>query len=259
MAPSFTPGGGVSTPFGQNEYLRSVRDVKTESYTVAASTVPAVTIDGVSGQKILQPGVVMAKITSGTETGKIGPRQAAGTEETQTLTKAGTVSGGTFTLSYGGVVTGNLAYDITAANLAIALNAVATVAAAGGVTVTGGPLNTGAFTVTFTGVGVDHPLMVSDVTLLTGAGAGVTVAEGTKGVVGAVDGREVDANVVGINDTFLPWQLMDRDVEVAVVYEASIIDGRLLELNAAGAFIAATSGTMTLLKVGTSVYEYRVK
>lgn len=62
-----------TTPFGVNEFLRSTEDVKTESYTLAASTVPAQTIDGNAGQKILQPGTVLAKITSGPENGKVGP------------------------------------------------------------------------------------------------------------------------------------------------------------------------------------------
>lgn len=152
--PSFNAGGSTSTPFGRNEYLRSVRNVHYESYTVAASTIPAQTIDGVAGQKILQPGTIMAKITSGAEIGKIGP----------------------FTLQ-----------------------------------------------------------------------AGVT------------DGRQTAANIVGINDTFLPWQLMERDVEVAVNYESSIVDGRLFELDASGAWAAASAGTMTTIKTANSVYEYRVK
>jgi hypothetical protein len=63
--PSFVKGGGVNTPFGRNEFLRSTRGIKTESYTLAAASVPAVTIDGNPGQKILQPGTVLAKITSG--------------------------------------------------------------------------------------------------------------------------------------------------------------------------------------------------
>jgi len=41
--------------------------------------------------------------------------------------------------------------------------------------------------------------------------------------VNATDGREITANIVGINDTFLPWQLNERDVEVAVVYEAAVV------------------------------------
>lgn len=83
--PSFTKGGGARTPFGSNEYLRST-DPKPakESYTVAAATVPNETIDGVT-QKVLLPGTVMAKITSGTHAGKVGPFQAEATDGRQTL------------------------------------------------------------------------------------------------------------------------------------------------------------------------------
>ena len=70
---TFVKGGSVSTPFGRNEYLRSTQDVKVDSYTVAAGSVPARVIDGAPGQKILQPGTVMAKITTGPDSGKIGP------------------------------------------------------------------------------------------------------------------------------------------------------------------------------------------
>lgn len=110
---TFVKGGGVSTPFGKNEYLRSTNPKpRFESYTVAASSVLSRTIDGTS-QKILQPGTVMAKITSGGDAGKIGPFQE-----------------------------------------------------------------------------------------------------------GATDGRQTAANIVGLLDTFLPWQLLERDVEVAVAYNS---------------------------------------
>ena len=125
---TFVKGGSTGTPFGVNEFLRSRQDIKTESYTVAASTVVARTIDGVAGQKILQRGTVMAKITSGGESGKIGP-------------------------------------------------------------------------------------YTSD--------AGVT------------DGRSTLANIVGVVDTYLPWQLIERDVEVSVVYEASVVQGWCIMMTAA--------------------------
>lgn len=127
---TFVKGGSVSTPFGRNEYLRSTQDVKVESYTVAASSVPARTIDGAPGQKILQPGTVMAKITTGGDAGKIGPYS------TDT--------------------------------------------------------------------------------------AGVT------------DGRSTAANIVGINDTFLPWQLIERDVEIGVVYQATAVQAWCLMYTLAG-------------------------
>lgn len=82
--PSYTKGGGLRQPFGSNEYLRSTQDVKKESYTVAAATVANETIDGVA-QKVLLPGEVMAKITSGNDAGKVGPFQAGATDGRQTL------------------------------------------------------------------------------------------------------------------------------------------------------------------------------
>lgn len=39
----------------------------------------------------------------------------------------------------------------------------------------------------------------------------------------ATDGRQTIANFAGIDDTFLPWQLLERDVEVATTYEATVV------------------------------------
>lgn len=133
--PSFAKNA-FSTPFGRNVFLRSTQDIKTTSYTVAASTVVAQTIDGYTGQKVLQPGTVLAKITSGGDSGKVGPFQA-----------------------------------------------------------------------------------------------------------GATDGRQTLANIVGICNTFLPWQLTERDVEVAVIYEATVVQSKCLEYNATPAAIALTDAT----------------
>lgn len=140
---TFIKGGGVTTPFGRNEFLRSTQDVKTESYTLAASTVPARTIDGVAGQKIMQPGTVLAKITSGADSGKVGPFQA----------------------------------DVT-------------------------------------------------------------------------DGRQTLTNIVGLCLTFLPWQLMERDVEVSSVVQATAVQAWCKELNAAGAEIVLTNTTADAMRGG---------
>jgi hypothetical protein len=147
---TFVKGGSTGTPFGRNEYLRSTKGRKTQSYTVAASTVQAQTIDGVSGQKILQPGMVMAKITSGVDSGKIGPYSTD--------------------------------------------------------------------------------------------------------TVGVTDGRSTITNIVGINNTFLPWQLMERDVEVAVDYEASVVQGWCLEYTAAGAAVpqVLSNATRDVIKAGSA-------
>ena len=50
-------------------------------------------------------------------------------------------------------------------------------------------------------------------------------------------------NIVGINNTFLPWQLMERDVEVAVVYDASVVQAWCYEYNASGVATALANAT----------------
>lgn len=139
--PGFVKGGSTATPFGRNEYLRSTRAPKFESYMCAASAIPARTIDGVTGQKILQPGTVMAKITSGADAGKVGPFMA-----------------------------------------------------------------------------------------------------------GVTDGRQTLANIVGLNDTFLPWQLIERDVEIAVAYDCTAVQAWCKELDAAGLEIALTNTTADAMR-----------
>lgn len=133
---SFTKGGGPFTPFGKNQFLRSTRDLKVDSATLAAATITAQTIDGWADQKIVQPGLALAKITSGPDAGKVGPVQA-----------------------------------------------------------------------------------------------------------GATDGRADAANVVGLNRTFLPWQTIERDVEVGVVYECTAVQGWCLEYDATGALVPLSDAT----------------
>ncbi len=137
----YNAGGGARTPFGKNVYLRSTQDVKTESYTCYAGSVPSETIDGVAGQKILQSGEVMAKITSGPGIGMVGPFMALVTDGRQTLT-----------------------------------------------------------------------------------------------------------NIVGINDTFLPWQLTERDVDISCVVQCTAVQGWCFERDAAGLRIALTNTTADAMR-----------
>lgn len=60
---------------------------------------------------------------------------------------------------------------------------------------------------------------------------------------GALDGRQLLANIVGVNDTFLPWQLLEHDTEVAYVYDAAVVQGWCTERDAAGARIVLTNTT----------------
>lgn len=75
---------------------------------------------------------------------------AAGVNEVVTLTEGVNITGGTFTLTFGGQTTAALAHDITAAQLQAALENLSSIGA-GNITVTGGILTTTPFTLTFKG------------------------------------------------------------------------------------------------------------
>lgn len=258
--PGFTKGPGYATPFGRNVFLRSTKNIVPESYTFAASTLPAVTIDGFAGQKVLQPGTALAKITSGPEAGKVGPFQAAGTREVQTITKTGTWTSGTYkaSVTLDGITytTTDLPMASTAATVQAAL--VAAGAPSGAVVVTGGPLNTTALVFTYhSSFGGDIAAASIDSANIVGGGT-AGVVETTAGVAGANDGRGELANLVGLNNTFLPWQLMERDVEVASLYICTAVQGWCFEYNAAGTRIALTNTTADALR-GTKGLQINFK
>lgn len=143
--PSFVKGGGNTTPFGVRQYLRSTRELLTNSATFAADSYPATTIDG-SPEKILQPGTVLAVITSGDNQGKVGAFQE-----------------------------------------------------------------------------------------------------------GATDGRGDVKNIVGLNDTFLPYQLKDGDAEVAVVYGCVAVKEWCTQIDASGATVKITEAVADGLRGGQSL------
>lgn len=239
--PSFNKGGGIRPPFGKNQYLRSTKGMKFESYTLAASTVTAELIDGTL-TKIVQSGEIMAKITSGPDSGKVGPFQASGTVEVQTATAAGTWTSGTYAITVP-------AYSVTTAEIAIAANA-STISAAlvtagvpsGAITVTGGGLSTTPVVFTFNYLGSNVDPVTINLDNLVGGGT-VSVAETTAGVAGAVDGRQTTANIVGVCETFLPWETNERDAEISVCYDAAVVQAWCFERNAAGARVALTNTT----------------
>jgi hypothetical protein len=251
--PDFVKPSGVFSPFGRNEFLRSV-DPKpqTESYTLAKDTVTAQTIDGQPNQKILQPGTALAKITSGPNAGKVGPFQPAGTSEQDTLTKSGTWTGvgGTYRLgSTGGSDFVDVAFDATASQIAAAvgtLDAYEDFVVSG----TGGPLGTTPVVLTFTGDEGDNvPNVTFDPANLTGGTTpSATVTQSQASSAGSTDGRGVLANLVGLDLTFLPWQLMDRDVEVSVVTDATAVQAWCFEYDAAGALVALSNTTADAMR-----------
>lgn len=130
-------------------------------------------------------GTNLAKITA---SGLYGPYTVS--NEVQTLTEGG--SGLTsFTITWNGQTTASLDDDATAAEVQAALRALSNIGA-GDVVVTGGPLATGPFTVTFTGAlaGTDVAAMT---TTPTGGTGTVVVATATAGGTEGSGGLEVCA------------------------------------------------------------------
>ena len=66
--------------------------------------------------------------------------------------------------------------------------------------------------------------------------------------LGATDGREDLANVVGICKDFFTTELLHRDVEAAVVYYGSLVQAWCSERDAAGARVALPNATADALR-----------
>jgi hypothetical protein len=196
----------------------------------------------------------------------VGPFQAAGTAEVDTITPSGTWSGGTYTLTVvlpvtlasgsnvlgtsATVVTGAIAYNASTATVQTTLNAALLAAGVEDTfAVSGSALSAGAMVFTHqpSGNASNITNIAIDTTLVTGTTPSAAVAQTTAGVAGAVDGRQTSTNIVGLCNTFLPWQLIERDVEISVLYAAAVIQANCFEMNAAGTFIALTNTTAGFL------------
>lgn len=244
---SFTKNSpGSPSTFGKNEYKRSTVGLKFGSVTLAANSVPYVAVANGPAQKILQPGTVLAKITSGPDTGKYGPFQAAGTADKWTATPGGTWSAGTFTVTVSGIP--NIGSLTTAAIPFGAANTVVQAACdaafgAGNVTVTGGPQATTA-TVYTAGGNFSGPLtMAVNIGSITGSSPTVAMVHTVTGVVGALDGRSTSANIIGLLETYCPWQLLEHDVDVAHLYDGTVVQGWCFEYDVNG--VAQVLGNTT--------------
>lgn len=103
------------------------------------------------------------------------------TNEVQTITVAGTPTGGTFTLTFMGETTTDLAFNVAASALQAALEALNAIPA-GAVVATGGPMP-GTITVTFVGelAGLNVPQMTGSAAGLTGGTPTLTIATVTQG------------------------------------------------------------------------------
>lgn len=104
----------------------------------------------------------------------------AGVSEVQTVTKSGTWSGGTFTLTVLGATTDPIAYDANAATIQAAL--VAEGVPASYVTVSGGPIGSTPLTLTYSDTLGDVAAVSCNTASVTGSTPGATIATPTPGV-----------------------------------------------------------------------------
>lgn len=120
------------------------------------------------------------------------PTQAV--NEVQRLTPSGTVSGGTFTISYGGQTTTAIVFNATAAVIQAALEALSTIGA-GNVLCAGGPVNSAFVSITFQGAlgGLNVSQVTVDGTNLTGSTPAITPTTTTAGVRGSYRGAQTGA------------------------------------------------------------------
>jgi hypothetical protein len=122
--------------------------------------------------------------------------------EIQRVVLAGPPTGGTFTLTFSGQTTGNIAFNANAATITTALEALSNIAP-GDVTVTGTDARD--FTVEFKQAyaGSDVPLMTGNGANLTG-GAKVNIATTTQGKPGTNEVQTISALKTGAGEDF--WQ-----------------------------------------------------
>lgn len=68
-----------------------------------------------------------------------------------------------------------------------------------------------------------------------------------------LDGRADVANIVGINRTFAPWELNERNVDVAADYTASVVAAWVTIRDASGARIPVTADVITAMDARTDL------
>jgi len=220
--PSFTANKAARTPFGKNAYLRSTQDVKTDSATIAAAVFPASTVDGsvkTATNRVLTSNV--ATITTSTAHGfSVG--------DSVVVAIANATFDGRRTVSAVGSAT-TFSFERVAADVV-----------------------TGAATGTVTG-GADVSKILQPGTVIAKITSGTYTGKFGVFQAGATDGRQTAANIVGVADTFVPWMLLERDVDIAVTYEATVVQAWCLEYNAAGAPIALSNATRDAILALTQV------
>lgn len=208
----FSKNNTTRTPFGRNEFRRSTRLELAESYTVSAAAQPNLYIDGnlkTVNNKVLTTNV--ATLTTSVPHGYL-------VGDTVRVAIGDAVFDGIRTIT--AVTSTTFSFERVNAN-------VATVAASG-----------------TSSVGGDRNKVLQPGTVMAKITSGVEIGKVGAFQTGVADGRQTTSNIVGFNKTFLPWQLLERDVEIGVVYQqGALVQAWCIEYDVAGAPIPLSNTT----------------
>lgn len=177
----------------------------------------------------------------------------AGTDDRQTVSFTGTVSGGNWSLTFNGVTSGNIAYNASAATVQTALQAMSSIGT-GNVLVTGGPGPATPYVLTFAknlGGTYQNNATVTNVSL-TGSSPNVTIAH-------TINGVSNDCSVFGAyvwdcvgNDGF---QSGDYSAEASFIYA----QGPVVVVTAPAAAAVITTSRPTITWTATGQVKYQIK
>lgn len=172
----------------------SVRSVWFDATTLTANS---------EGRYEIAIGSFLTKSTTSPTKVKIFEKLGTNKNAKQTLTETGSPTGGTFTVEYGGVVSGGIKYNATITEIATALVAMSTIASSENIAVTSEeskPINEKAAIVEFKGElgNSAQPLLVVNSTGLTGGSTpkvtptSTTSGETAEQIIGVYDGPDKD-------------------------------------------------------------------
>lgn len=210
--PTFIKNNTARQPFGVNEYRRSTRAEKFDSAMAAASAQPVLYLE----QKSATP--TLRAITSNIAT-------------ITTAAAHGFAVGDVVRINIG-----NAAFDGTWV--------IKTVPS--GTTFTYERVNADVGSAAATGtvaVGGDSNKVLQPGTIMAKITSGGNTGLFGPFQAGATDGRQTTTNIVGINDTFLPWQLLEHDEQIAVLYDGTVVQAWCIEYDATGAPIPLSNTT----------------
>jgi hypothetical protein len=210
-------GGPYTITFQNNLGNQDVQMISADGSGLTGGTNPSVSVAQTTMGVTYDPRILLGSPTyPGTLVAKTGstPNKvheytgAGGVAEVQTLTITGTPTGGNIVVNYEGE-TATIAYNSSAAAAQTALNAMDSIAADGGVTVSGGPLPGTALVVTFNQTGARFNLTVQQNNLTGGTTPAGSFSETTAGVdpeqiYGIVDGVEEFISNTSLGDKALP-------------------------------------------------------